>query len=172
MIVMISLTIHFGINHVLIKIKPKTMISIIKLLKSRMSKVHWSFVIYFFPWWVSRLKSEYQVMILFWLTVITEACSAVHIDYNDILNLVPIFYLPEPSLSLSNMKYFYFFSGNNCQAQDKYQENKIQETGPDTRLILLTPQPTRMVSLRFWSAQSCYFLLNLTPNWLNKNCKN
>ena len=63
---------------------------------------------------------------------------SVHIDYNDILNLVPIFYLRALSIII---KYEIFpgFSGNNCQ--DKYLENKIQETGPDTRLILLTPQP-------------------------------
>ena len=87
-------------------------------------------------------------MILFWLTVITEACSPVDIDYNDILNLVPIFNLREPSLFII-IKYeiFLFFQDNNCQ--DKYLENKIQETGPDTRLILLTPQPTSLVSLHF-----------------------
>ena len=85
-------------------------------------------------------------MILFWRTVITEARSPVHIDYNDILNLVPIFYLRALSIIIK-YEIFLGFWGNNCQ--DKYLENKIQETGPDTRLILLTPQPTRLVSGHF-----------------------
>ena len=135
-----------------------------------MSKVHWSFVIYFFS--MMSLKTEVWVLghDLILANSYHRGLLSVHIDYNDILNRVPIFYLRALSIII---KYEIFpgFWGNNCQ--DKYLENIIQETGPDTRLILLTPQPTSLVSLHFWSAQSCYFLKSyLTPNWLNKNCKN
>ena len=148
------------------------MISIIKLLRYRISTVHWSLVIYFFSTMMS-LKTEVWVLghDLILANSYHRGLLSVHIDYNDILNLVPIFYLRVRALIII-IKYeiFQFFQTNNCQ--DKYLENKIQETGPDTRLILLTPQPTSMVSSHFWSSQSCYFLSYLTPNWLNKNCKN